>query len=504
MDSARPAPDRSAEGRSTQSRHGLEQGGIVPRDHFRWEVQHGGRDVRAFRSFLALAATLSMVLIGTATVSASPLSASTTGTSKPYTCTGHHGGIVPPGTYSSLLITGVCYAPAGTVLVKGNLTVAPGALLDGAASLGDPVASPVLPATVVVGGNVTVGRGAVLVLGCSPAGGCEGVTYDRIGGNLTAIKAQAVLMQAVSIGGNVTVLGGGGGVLGGPPKSGGCFAAPSPAPWSEDPALSRGPNGTPQYTDFEDSTVGGNLSVIGVRTCFLASFRDRVGGSITFAANATSDPDGMELGSNLVGGNLACFANVPAAQFGDSFAAPNMVHGSALGECGFNVVLRNPPVGPGLREHISVPTSSLGTYSGRHIQTANVASIDLGITASGDHLAAALNNDLLRGAGLHGSITVVPGSAPGSTGEAVLATIHPDGSQSFEAFDKCMCHFDGRSGMVSIEAYGTTSADGSSSGIFLVTSGGSGGLGTLAGYGTFSNSGEPAGTLGLTEHLRIT
>lgn len=56
--------------------------------------------------------------------------------------------------------------------------------------------------------------------------------------------------------------------------------------------------------------------------------------------------------------------------------------------------------------------------------------------------------------------------------------------------------------MVNIEAYGMTSADGSSSGIFLVTSG-SGGLATIAGYGTFSNSGEPAGTLGLTEHLGI-
>ena len=363
---------------------------MVPREHFRWEVHHGGYDVRGFRSLLALAATLSMVLIGTGTVSASPLSASTTSTSKPYTCTSHHGGIVPPGTYSSLLISGVCYAPAGTVIVKGNLTVAPGALLDAAATLGDPLASPLLLATVIVGGNVTVGRGAVLVLGCSPAGGCTGVTYDHIGGNLTAIKAQAVLVQAVAIGGSVTVLGGGGSVLGGPPKSGACFAAPIPAPWSQDPA--------------------------------------------TFAANATSDPDGMELGSNLVGGNLACFSNVPAAQFGDSSAAPNMVRGAALGECGFNVVLPNPPGGHGVREHISVRTSSLGTYSGRHIQTANGESISLGTTVSGDQLAAALNNDLLRGAGLHGSITVVPGSPPGSSGEAVLATVHPDGSQSFEAF----------------------------------------------------------------------
>jgi hypothetical protein len=464
--------------------------------------------MKGFRPVLALFGALAMVLIGAGTVSASPLAAKTTNTSKPYTCTGRQGGIVPPGTYRSMTITGVCYMPAGTIVVRGNLTIASGALLDAAATLGDPAASPVLPATVVVGGSVTVGRGAVLALGCSPAGGCNGVTYDRIGGNLTAVKALGVLIQAVSIDGNATVLGGGGGVLGGPPKSGGCFAAPIPAPWSKDPALSQGPNGSPQYTDFEDSTIGGNLSVIGMRTCYLASFRDRVGGSVTFAANATSDPDGMELGSNLVGGILACFANVPAVQFGDAFAAPNMVHGAALGECGFNVVLRNPPPmdGHGIREHISVRTSSLGTYSGRHTQTASVASMDLGTTVSGDELIVDLNNDVLKGSGLRGAITVVSGSPLGSTGEAVGITVHPDGSQSFEAFDKCMCHFDGQSGMVSIEAYGTTSASGVTHGAFLVTSGGAGGggLATLAGYGTFSSSGEPMGTLALTEHLAIT
>ena len=464
--------------------------------------------MKVLRPSLALAATLSVMLIGAGTVSASSLSTTTANTDKSYTCTGHHGGIVRPGVYSSMTIAGVCYMPAGTILVRGNLTIAPGALLDGAATLGDPAAGPILPATLEVGGNVAVGRGAVIVLGCSPAGGCEGVTHDRIEGSLTAIKAQAVLMQAVSIGGSATVVGGGGGVIGGPPLSGGCFAPTSriPQPWSEDPALSQGPNGTPQYTDFEDSTIGGNLTVVGMRTCFLASFRDRVGGSVTFAGNKTSDPDGMELGSNLVGGKLACFANVPAAQFGDSSAAPNMVHGAALGECGFDVVLQTPPVGPGIREHISVRTSRLETSSGRHVQTASVASMDLGTTASGAELLVALNNDIITGGGLRGAITVVPNSPLGSTGETVAITVHPNGSQSFVAFDKCQCHFDGYSGLVAIEAYGTTSADGVTYGTFLIASGGvnSGGLGTLAGYGTFSNVGEPSGTLRLTEHLALT
>ena len=43
-----------------------------------------------------------------------------------YNCTG---GNVPAGTYDSMIITGICYMPAGTIVVRGGLTVAPGALL---------------------------------------------------------------------------------------------------------------------------------------------------------------------------------------------------------------------------------------------------------------------------------------------------------------------------------------------------------------------------------------
>lgn len=157
-----------------------------------------------------------------------------------YNCTG---GDVPAGTYNSVVVTGVCYAPAGTIAVRGDLTVAPGALLD-AVTPGDPAGNPLLPATVVVGGNVNVGRGAVLVLGCTPSQGCHAINSDRIGGNLNAIGALGVVLHGVSIGGSATLWGGGGGAAGGA-ASGACFASPIPAPWSEDAALSTGPNGTP-------------------------------------------------------------------------------------------------------------------------------------------------------------------------------------------------------------------------------------------------------------------
>ena len=51
-----------------------------------------------------------------------------------FDCTG---GNIPPGTYDSILVTGICYMPAGTIVVRGDLTVAPRALLD-AATPGDP------------------------------------------------------------------------------------------------------------------------------------------------------------------------------------------------------------------------------------------------------------------------------------------------------------------------------------------------------------------------------
>lgn len=88
-----------------------------------------------------------------------------------YTCPA---GSIPPGTYGSILVTGICYMPAGNITVQGNVTVAPGALLD-VVTPGDPTTGPpVVPATVSIGGNVIVGKGAVLLLGCSPNISCRG------------------------------------------------------------------------------------------------------------------------------------------------------------------------------------------------------------------------------------------------------------------------------------------------------------------------------------------
>jgi hypothetical protein len=161
----------------------------------------------------AAAALLGLVIAPVLTTSAA--SAAPLGGGGTYTCTG---GNIPPGTYKSMLITGLCYMKAGTIVVRGNLTVGARALLDAGANPGDPPSKPVVTATVHVGGNVFVGKGAVLVLGCSPnlLGICpNGLTFDSIRGNLTAIGALADVIHGTAIGGNLTVLGGGGGAADG-------------------------------------------------------------------------------------------------------------------------------------------------------------------------------------------------------------------------------------------------------------------------------------------------
>jgi len=249
-----------------------------------------------------------------------------------------------------------------------------------------------------------------------------------------------------------------------------------------------------------------------VQTCWLGSLRNQVRGSLTYVRNVTSDPDGMEINNNLMGGNMTCLNNDPAVQYGDTMAAPNLVGGFASGECGFNVVKPNPaaspgppPVSAGPLEHISVSTWSLNTYFGKHTAT-HVTSLPPVTTTSGYTITGDLNNFVLSGTGLRGSGTFNPKAMPGQSGDQVLSTVYPDGSRSFIAYDTCQCRFGGKAGTVMMRFYGTTSANGFTYGTFLVVSGGTGhgGLSSLAGWGTFSSVGNWSGTWRLVEHLRIT
>jgi len=466
------------------------------------------------RLFGAATLAVGVVAAGSAVVMTGAGAAGATGSwsggGSTYTCTG---GTIPAGTYQSIVVSGVCSTPSGNVIVKRNVTVKPGALLDNGTP-GDPTASPVVAAQLYVGGNVKVGKGGVLILGCSPNSSCggsstapPGISSATIRGSVTAIQPLGVVVHSSSIGGNFTVVGGGGGT--------GVCAPPAPAPWSEDPGLT----GIPPYTDAEDVSVGGNYTVVGMQSCWLGALRNQIRGSATFIGNQFGDPDAMEIGNNLISHNLTCFKNSPAPQFGDG-ASSDLVAGRASGQCGFNVVLNNPAAeaiesngetGVGVLQHFAVSTRHLKTYFGTHTSTPVGPPLATTTTEAGNTLVAQVYNITFAGKGLVGTGTFPPDGTPGqSPGEAVLSTTFPNGTASFTAYDTCdMCSFAGQTGSVSLRAYGTINRHGFEQGTFLITSNGTilptatspvPGLATLVGYGYFWGS-SSSSTVHLIEHL---
>ena len=234
------------------------------------------------------------------------------------------GGSVPGGAYDSLTITGFCPIDSGLVEVRHNLTIAPGGALN-AAFFGS---------NLKIGHDLLVGSSGILVLGCEPFafpcfndpnamnGGTEGMqTNDSIGHNLTSNQATMVLLHHSSIKHNVVQSGGGDGVT--------CASQPL------------GPNGPPAYSTYEDNTVGGNVSVVELGTCWAGFFRNTVWGNVTWNKNITADEDGNEIATNTIHGSLSCFDNDPAVQFGDSQGIPNIVFGEIRGQC--TAVSTGPP-----------------------------------------------------------------------------------------------------------------------------------------------------------------
>lgn len=217
------------------------------------------------------------------------------------------GGSIAGGTYDTLVITGSCTLDAGNVLVRHNVQVRGGALI---AAFGG--------SDLTVDGSLSVVRNGILVLGCEPNTGVTCLnnasltTNDHVLGDLTAWDALALLVHHSTVDGNVVQVGGGGGLNCNP--VGALF-------------------GSPAYATYEDTTVDGSVSILGWRSCWLGLFRTTVAGNVTFFFNATADPDGNEIATNTIGGNLTCWGNSPAPQVGDSGGAPNLVGHHATFQC---------------------------------------------------------------------------------------------------------------------------------------------------------------------------
>ena len=261
--------------------------------------------MRLFRPVFALGATLSLVLLGTGTASATELASST--------CAG---GSIAAGTYGSLIITGLCTLNSGNVEVERNVTVAPGGGLEAVFS----------GSNLRVEHNLVIEAGGLLAFGCSPLLGdflCfnnpAGSTHHSVGGSLVATGAVLMIVHNDKIAGNVTEIGGGGGLTCNP-----LF-----------------PGGPPPYSDYNGDTIGGTVRVADLRTCWTGFLGNTVWGSVRWSYNHTVIDDGNLMGTNTVHGDLKCFHNSPKPHLSDIVAVPNIVFGTASGQCA--VLAVHPP-----------------------------------------------------------------------------------------------------------------------------------------------------------------
>jgi hypothetical protein len=242
------------------------------------------------------------------------------------------------GNYTNVSVQGVCGTPAGPAHVSGDVVVARHAALVTAFGMHN--------ASLTIGGDLIVEPDGTAIIGCDPVGSpClddpsqEHPTLSSrtaIGRNLWADRALGVIAHNSTIAGDVTQSGGGGGVNCNPV---GFFAQ----------------IGSPAFSTYEESPIGGNARITDMRSCWAGFIREHVGGNVSVLRNQFADPDAMEINDNHISGNLACFGNSMVWDSGDlgpnlfpRDPQPNTVGGQRSGQC----VLNSPtspsdPPGPG-------------------------------------------------------------------------------------------------------------------------------------------------------------
>jgi hypothetical protein len=226
-----------------------------------------------------------------------------------YTCTGgdfatHHLTPIPSGRYASITVTGACApAPGAVINVIGNVNVAAGAVLDAQSA----------PSKITVGRNVTAASGSLLGLGCQPdfphntGHPCmidpAGHSTITVNGNVTAIRADTVLLNGITVMGNVTLIGGGGDI-----------------PWS-----------------IKNNTIARNLTVVGVTADWLGVLFNGIGGNATLVHITATDPGDpgrlIFVVRNTIGRNLNCMGLAPGVSGGFFPGEVNTVGRNATGQC---------------------------------------------------------------------------------------------------------------------------------------------------------------------------
>lgn len=246
-----------------------------------------------FRRYAPVIPVLIAVAIAGATAAAAPAAG-------PHTCSGtfHKPGILK-GTYrNGVIVKGVCAVKAGKAHVFGTLTVIKGGALGAVFGRHH--------SALTVTGNLIVDKGGVAILGCKSNPNGTGMacfddpsmthptltSHERVTGDIIEQSPIGVIIHNSSVVGSVKETGGGGGLSCNPPKTGVFSKIMSPA-----------------YSDLEDDTVGGNVRISRLHTCWLGLARDKVHGNVALVKNDLFDPDGIEVLANSVGKNLSCRGN---------------------------------------------------------------------------------------------------------------------------------------------------------------------------------------------------
>ena len=231
--------------------------------------------------------------------------------SSPHVCSGtfKKPGVIF-GTYKSgVVVKGACFVKSGPAKVIGNLIVTKRSAL--AAAFGKNARTNKGGSSLTVTGKMVVGKGATAFLGCDAESPCIDEphmkkptlkSHERISGGLIIKGALGVVVHNTTIGGKFKSTGGGGGVKCAP-------AGPFKAVHA------------PVFSALEDSSVGGNLTISGLKSCWLGVARVHVKGNATLTNNVLADPDAIEVVSNHIAGNLACTGNSHPAS-APAFAQP--------------------------------------------------------------------------------------------------------------------------------------------------------------------------------------
>jgi hypothetical protein len=232
-----------------------------------------------------------------------------------YTCTGGDFSTfdlvpIPSGHYESITVKGACFIPPGAVIrVDEDVHVKAGAVLDAQSA----------PSTITVGEDVIADAGALLGLGCQPdyvdskgkpiktGHPCtlvpDGHSTITVKGDVKAFGANTVLLNGITVNGNVKLIGGGGDI-----------------PWS-----------------IKNNTIKRNLTIRGVTADWLGVLFNKIGRNATLTNISVTDPGDpgrlVFVVRNKIGRDLACTGLTPGVSGGFFPGEVNTVGRHATGQC---------------------------------------------------------------------------------------------------------------------------------------------------------------------------